>query len=61
MTAKIWAADPEQVADVVVALANELQFKISGDVEVRETVPDQPSHSAPTAYDVQFTHYDEGY
>lgn len=61
MTAKIWAADPDQVADVVIALANELQFKILGAVEVRESAPKEPSQGAPSAYAVEFTHYDEGY
>lgn len=61
MTAKIWASGPEEVADVVVALANELQFKILGDVEVRESEPVEPSQGAPSAYGVEFTHYDEDY
>ncbi|MEM7766527.1 MAG: hypothetical protein AAF253_03455 [Pseudomonadota bacterium] len=61
MTAKIWAAGPEQVADVVVALTNELQFKILGDVEVRESEPSEPNQAAPSAYAVEFTHYDENY
>ncbi|MEM0984762.1 MAG: hypothetical protein AAGJ32_00810 [Pseudomonadota bacterium] len=61
MTAKIWASGPEQVADVVVALANALQFKIDGDVEVRESEPAEPNQGAPTAYAVEFTHYDEDY
>ncbi len=61
MTAKVWAADPDEVADVVIALANELQFRILGDVELRESEPEEPSQAAPSAYAVEFTHYDEGY
>lgn len=59
MGMKVWAVDPDQAADMIIALSNAQNFKMAGKIEVYETEPDRPPEDKPFGYSVKFTPYDE--
>ena len=59
MGMKVWAADPEQAADMISVIGKRLGFKMDGELQVYVTEPDVPAEGQPFGYDVQFTTYSD--
>jgi hypothetical protein len=58
MSVKIWARDTDEAADMIIALANQMNFKIADRIEIYETEPDRAPEDRPFGYDLNFTPYD---
>lgn len=59
MAMKVWATDPDQAADIIVAVGERLGFRPEGELQVFVTEPEEPPEEQPFGYDVQFTSYSE--
>ena len=59
MAMKVWAKDPEQAADMIAAIGQQLGFRLEGELQVFVTEPEEPAEEQPFGYDVQFTSYDD--
>ncbi len=58
MAMKVWAEHGEQAADMFVAFANTVAFKIAEGIELYETEPEKAPEDRPFGYDIQFTPYE---
>ncbi len=54
MSIKVWAPSANQAIRIAQDVGLRLGFRISGMVQIFETVPDQQPGEKPSAYDVQF-------
>lgn len=59
MAMKVWAKDPEQAADIIVAVGEQLGFRPDGELQVFVSAPEAPEEDEPFGYDVQFTSYED--
>lgn len=55
MGIKIWAESIDESADVFSNIAEQIGFKITGNIEVFESEPEQPPGKNPFGYDINFT------
>lgn len=49
---KAWTTDEEAALDMFVAVCNDIQFKLDGDVDVIVSHPVKPEGDVPFAYDI---------
>lgn len=59
MSMKVWAASVEQAVDVIIAIGNEIGFKIEQNVEVFRSKATEMARDEPFAYDVRIRACDE--
>mgnify|MGYP003650078038 FL=1 len=59
MGMKVWAADADQAADMIVVIGKRLGFKADGELQVFVTEGEAPAEDQPFGYDVQFTTYSD--
>ncbi|MAN66899.1 MAG: hypothetical protein CME91_09660 [Hyphomonadaceae bacterium] len=59
MGMKVWAADADQAADMIVVIGKRLGFKADGELQVFVTEGEVPAEDQPFGYDVQFTTYSD--
>jgi hypothetical protein len=52
---KIWATSMEESADVFSAIASEIGFNITGNIDIFTSEPKQPPQENPYGYDINLT------
>ncbi|KCZ92980.1 hypothetical protein [Hyphomonas johnsonii] len=57
LSLKAWATDADECADMLVAIANQVGFKIAEKIDIYATEPDEPPKDKPFGYDLRFTPY----
>jgi len=57
MAIKIWAATYEETADLVESIAKQLEFTITGKIEIFDTEPQEPPQKEPYGYGINFTYF----
>jgi len=55
MGMKIWAESYEQASDVYQSVGKQIGFNLTGDIQIYESEPKEPSGENPSAYDINFT------
>ena len=59
MAIKVWATDPNEAADMLHVIGQQVGFKSEGEVEIYKTEPEEPPKENPFGYGINFTPYDE--
>lgn len=59
MGIKIWAIDYDEAADIVELIAKQVEFTITGKIEVFDTEPQEPPRQEPYGYDLGFTYFQD--
>ena len=55
MGMKTWASSPEESADMIHEISDQIGFAVKGKVRVYDTEPTQPPREDPYGYDITFT------
>ncbi len=55
MGMKTWASSPDECAEMVRVIGNQIGFTVTGRIQVYETEPVQPPTDKPLGYDITFT------
>ncbi|MEO6540793.1 MAG: hypothetical protein ABIN74_07390 [Ferruginibacter sp.] len=55
MGMKIWAKSIEGSSDVYQSIAEQIGFKITGNLDIFDSAPEQPPSENPSGYDINFT------
>lgn len=58
MAMKAWAEDAGEAGHMTRLIADQIGFRVTGDVLVYETEPQLPPKENPHGYDINFTPYD---
>jgi len=59
MAIKIWATTYDDAADLVESIAEQVEFIITGKIEIFDTEPQQPPKRDAYGYDLGFTYFQE--
>jgi hypothetical protein len=59
MAIKIWVITYDDAADLVESIARQIDFTITGKIEVFDTEPQEPPREDAYGYDVGFTYFQE--
>ena len=60
MAMKAWAESAEEAVEMIVDIAGQIGFTVTGKVEVYATEPEEAPDEEPFGYDIKFTYYDAG-
>ena len=55
MSMKTWAASYEEAADMIQVIGNQIGFKVTGEIQLFDTEPNEPPKGNPYGYDIKFT------
>ncbi|MEZ9525140.1 hypothetical protein [Enterovibrio norvegicus] len=58
MGVKVWASDIEEPPYMVKSIGDQIGFKVTGEIQIYKTGPEQPPRDNPYGYDIQFTPYE---
>ena len=58
MSMNAWATSTDEAADMIVQIAPELGFRVTGRIEIYKTDPKEPPRDIPSGYDMRFTPYE---
>jgi hypothetical protein len=59
MAVKIWAETYDDAAHLVESVANQVEFTITGEIEIFDTEPQEPPKQNAYGYDLGFTYFQE--
>ncbi len=59
MASKMWAINIEQAADIIQSIARQINFEITGDIQVFDSEAVNPPKDNPYGYDINFTPFTE--
>jgi hypothetical protein len=59
MAIKIWATTYDDAADLVESVAEQVEFTITGKIEIFDTEPQEPPKQNAYGYDLGFTYFQE--
>ena len=54
---KIWSMNEEESADLYQSVAEQIGFKLSGNMDIYETEAESPPKDNPYAYGINFSYY----
>ena len=55
MSMKTWASSDEEAADMIQVIGNQIGFKVTGNIQLFDTEPNEPPKENPYGYDIKFT------
>lgn len=55
MGMKVWALSDEEAAEMIQVIGREIGFKVTGNIRIYYTAPEQPPTENPYGYDINFT------
>ncbi|WP_261884491.1 hypothetical protein [Vibrio pomeroyi] len=58
MGIKVWANDIDEPPYMVTSIGNQIGFKVTGEIQIYSTEPEEPPRENPYGYDIQFTPFD---
>lgn len=59
MGMKTWSTSAEESGDLIIAIGENIGFKVTGKIQIFETDPTEPPGKIPRGYDINFTPYDK--
>ena len=59
MAIKIWSTTYDDAADLVESVAEQVEFTITGKIEIFDTAPQEPPKQNAYGYDLGFTYFQE--
>ena len=55
MGMKVWAMSDKEAADMIQVIGEQIGFKVTGNIKIYYTAPEEPPGDNPYGYDINFT------
>ena len=52
---KVWASDYDEAGNMVQSIGEQIGFKVTGEIEIFDSTPEEPPEEKPYGYDINFT------
>lgn len=57
MGMKVWTSSDDEAVDMIKVIGQEIGFKVTGNIRLYYSAPEQPPKENPYGYDINFTPY----